>query len=131
MTNRMLLIEDNRDMQILMKEIVEINFQVEVAICSSGSESLRMLEGGNFQMVITDYRIHEFAKKNFFENVRNGPLNKIPMIVYSGDRDISLPQSDKLKIVCKPDFVNLIQEIRSFKIFSERAHSDNPFPAGD
>lgn len=120
MEKRLLLIEDDRDLRILIKEILEISFQVEVHVSNSSYDSLNLLKHGDYQMVVSDYRLHQLGQMTFLSQLQDPSKQQIPFIIYTGEPEVPLHPTPNLKIVRKPDFKALMSEVRCFQIFAER-----------
>lgn len=105
----------------MIKEILEISFQVEVQVSNSSYDSLTLLKNGIYNMVISDYRIHQLGHMTFFSQLEEPSPPHIPFIFYTGEPEVLLSPSPRLKIVRKPDFQALMNEVRGFKIFAERS----------
>lgn len=120
MTLKLLLIDDDRDLRILVKELLEIYFDMEVVESSSCIEATRLFYSELFQMVVSDYRIHACSAQSFLHQLPSIRTKHAPVILYTGDQEVPLTASERLRIVLKPHFEKLLDEIRRFRIFPER-----------
>ena len=77
-----LVVDDNHDGLVVRKSLLEeAGFSVQVA--SSGEEGLKLFEGANFQVVVTDYRMPRMDGAEVIRRIR--ALNPaVPIILLSG-----------------------------------------------
>jgi CheY-like chemotaxis protein len=127
MMKRLLLIEDDRDLRILLKEILEISFDVEVHVSASSLDSLTQLKSSQFDMILSDYRVHQRGSRSFLSQLQSPPFENVPLIIYTGDPDIPLQSCKRIRVVIKPDFSKLLREMRSFQILWERDASESSY----
>lgn len=120
MQPQLLLVEDDRDLRILIKEILEISFQTEVRYATSGSDLLKLLQDNEFKIVISSYESKSRAQQLLLGQIQKSALNAVKFIFYIKELPFPLPDSDNLKVVMKPDFQSLINEVRTFNVLKER-----------
>lgn len=60
---RILLIEDDLDHQVILREVLEDidNYAIKLSTASSGAEGLKKMRKGDFDLVITDYHMPEMS----------------------------------------------------------------------
>lgn len=77
-----LLVEDNKINQFLAKTML-LKKGYKVALATDGEEAIRLLENGNFSMVITDVQMPGMDGYQLAGHIRsklNDPVNKIPIL---------------------------------------------------
>ncbi len=77
-----LLVEDNKINQFLAKTML-LKKGYKVALATEGEEAIRLLETGNFSMVITDVQMPGMDGYQLAEHIRSklhDPVNKIPIL---------------------------------------------------
>lgn len=77
-----LLVEDNKINQFLAKTML-LKKGYKVALATEGEEAIRLLENGNFSMVITDVQMPGMDGYQLAEHIRSklhDPVNKIPIL---------------------------------------------------
>lgn len=82
--NRLLVVEDNRDMRTFLKQVLQLDYEVLTA--KNGREAWEMLkeEPYGFQLIITDLMMPEMDGFTLVQQVQAHPvLNYLPIIVLS------------------------------------------------
>lgn len=83
---RVLLVEDNKINQMLIKKMIE-NLGCEVLIASSGLEALQVLESQIPALVLTDIQMPDMNGIELAERIQHHPISsisKIPVVAITG-----------------------------------------------
>lgn len=93
MKNKILLVEDERDIRDLMAIVFSSNFELEVA--TNGVEALEKIKQNNYHVVLTDMNLPELSGPGLIKEVKSlKPLQKT--ILLTGDSSVTLKQAQDL-----------------------------------
>lgn len=116
-TLRILLVEDDLDHQVTLKEVLEDidNYAIKLSIASSGAEGLEKMRKGDFDLVITDYHMPQMSGLDLLRVTTEENIDvPIIMITGSGDEKVAV-QAMKMgacdyvpKDTVTPDSLNVI-----------------------
>ena len=82
MAKSILIVDDNPNMASLLSEMLEI-FDYQSVSARDGTEALKVLEDGNFSMVITDLRMPNMNGTQLLAEVKL-KYPKMPVVLISG-----------------------------------------------
>lgn len=82
MAKSILIVDDNPNMASLLAEMLEV-FDYQSVSARDGSEALKVLEDGNFSMVITDLRMPNMNGTQLLAEVKQR-YPKMPVVLISG-----------------------------------------------
>ena len=98
MSKSILIVDDNPNMSSLLSEMLEV-FDFESSRAGDGNEALDKLEGGKFEMVITDMRMPNMSGLELIKQVKT-KYPKMPVVLISG---YSVADVSDDPDACKPD----------------------------
>jgi len=82
MAKKILIVDDNPNMSVLLSEMLEV-FDQESVVAADGFQALEELKSGNFSMVITDMRMPKMTGLELLQEVK-GNYPKIKVVLISG-----------------------------------------------
>ena len=82
MAKNILIVDDNPNMASLLSEMLEV-FDYQSERAGDGDEALDKLNGGGFQMVITDMRMPNMTGLELLKQVKE-QYPKMPVVLISG-----------------------------------------------
>lgn len=83
---KVLIVDDEQSFLDLTKMFLEKEVDsLEVDTVQSAKRGLEKLENGNYQAVVSDYKMPEMDGLDFLENVREGIESDIPFIIFTGE----------------------------------------------
>ena len=95
MLKKLLIVEDNRLQNNAISELISNN-EVQCFAAYTGGEALNMMEQEIFDCVIVDLGLPDMSGFHLLEEIkRNGRLNHIPVIVYTG-KDLTKEENTML-----------------------------------
>jgi len=85
LNNKLLVIEDDLYMQMVLKEY--LGFAFEVVVCADGLSALAFIQAGNIpDAIITDLNIPQFSGLDLVEQLRASDFfSAIPIIILTGE----------------------------------------------
>ena len=91
---KILVVEDDPYMQIILKEFLSTTYDVE--ICDNGMEALSFLQNGNIpDLILSDYNTPEITGLELIGQLKASDFfNSIPIIILSGE------ESSEKRIKC-------------------------------
>jgi len=82
MAKKILIVDDNPNMSVLLSEMLEV-FDQESVVAADGFQALEELKSGNFSMVITDMRMPKMTGLELLQEVKS-TYPKIKVVLISG-----------------------------------------------
>jgi len=82
MAKKILIVDDNPNMSVLLSEMLEV-FDQESVLAADGFQALEELKSGNFSMVITDMRMPRMTGLELLQEVKS-TYPKIKVVLISG-----------------------------------------------
>lgn len=87
---RVLIVEDDEANKLVIKDLIEMIYDVDVVVTSNGLEALEMLEKEKFDIVLSDIKLpkmdgYEFIKE--FKKRYSIPAVAITAFAVDGDRE--------------------------------------------
>lgn len=83
---RLLYVDDDPDFLEVVKIILERNGEFRVETCNSGKEALELLKTGDFDIILSDYRMVRMDGLTLLRKVREIDKN-FPFILFTGMLD--------------------------------------------
>lgn len=94
---RILVVEDNKVHSDSIKAYLEEhNEELEVVSCSSGRETLDLLNTNKFDSMILDLGLKDISGIDLITKIRMEDISQIPVIIYTG-KDLTKEENEKLE----------------------------------
>lgn len=118
---KILIAEDQVDMCMFIKTILESSFDCEVDVAFDGEEALLLLKQNTYDLLITDFNMPKMNGINLIFALRDDLKNILPVILHTGDSLISIKSCinrfDNIYLSQKPfkveSFVQIVKSILS------------------
>lgn len=114
MKGNLLIVDDELDLSVNMKELLEDEAH-DIFIANNGQEGLEILQTKKVDCVISDVKMPVMDGLKLIELARNLGLN-VPFIFYTGHGSSELKKIAKelgaLDLLTKPNFLNLELAVR-------------------
>jgi len=115
MKGNLLIVDDEIDLSVNMKELLEDEAQ-NIFIANNGKEGLAILKSHKIDCVVSDVKMPIMDGLEFIEIARKLGLN-MPFIFYTGHGSVELRsiahELGAMDLLTKPNFLNLEQAVRS------------------
>lgn len=83
-----LVVDDEPDICIALKDLLEVSFEARVQVAGSGVEALRILAKGGIDLIITDYKMPGMNGMQFLDKARELAPDVGHILVTAFDRDL-------------------------------------------
>jgi HAMP domain-containing protein/signal transduction histidine kinase/CheY-like chemotaxis protein len=94
---KLLLIENDRNQQTSITELIGEGADVEVTCVANATEALAALESGEFDCVVLDLILEDDSGEKLLEQIKTQPRYRdLPVVVYTG-KDLSKKEEGRLK----------------------------------
>ncbi|MBI4635635.1 MAG: response regulator [Candidatus Rokubacteria bacterium] len=124
--HRVLVIDDDPRIRSLLEDVLGV-LGYDVTVAASGTEGLALVEGGGFDLVLTDLRMPGISGWEVVERVRRTDP-RARLLVVSGtvaDSDVERACRERIEILPKPVTVEALRQAVSRMLSGEHA-SDGP-----